>query len=91
MAARRSPKSRVAVRVCVGLPILKGIEMPLYVYKCSKCGHKLEELQKFSDEPLKKCPKCKKNALEKQLSADTGFCLMGYGWHKPGMSAPKKK
>ena len=64
--------------------------MPLYQYTCSECGHELEELQKFTDEPLKECPECKKEALEKMISSDTGFCLMGYGWHKPGMSVGNK-
>lgn len=65
--------------------------MPIYQYKCSDCGHELEELQKFSDEPLKECPNCKKEALEKQISTDTGFCLMGHGWHRPGMKAGSTK
>lgn len=64
--------------------------MPIYAYKCSECGHELEELQKFSDDPLKVCPNCEKEALEKQVSTDTGFCLMGRGWHRPGMRAGSK-
>lgn len=65
--------------------------MPIYGYKCSSCEHELEKIQKFSDEPLKKCPECEKDTLVKQVSTG-GFCLFGHGWAKPGMSAnPKKK
>ena len=34
--------------------------MPIYEYQCKICGHQLEILQKFSDEPLTECPECKK-------------------------------
>ena len=37
--------------------------MPIYEYKCSNCGHQFEKIQKFSDDPLKKCPNCDKNAF----------------------------
>jgi putative FmdB family regulatory protein len=41
--------------------------MPLYEYKCKKCGHHFERIVKFSDKPMKKCPDCgKKMAAFKQ-------------------------
>ena len=30
--------------------------MPTYEYRCDACKHTFEELQSFSEEPLKKCP-----------------------------------
>lgn len=33
--------------------------MPTYVYRCRKCGHELEIVQKMTDDPLTECPKCK--------------------------------
>lgn len=32
--------------------------MPLYEYKCKKCGHQFEKIQKYSDKMVKKCPDC---------------------------------
>ncbi len=32
--------------------------MPVYEYECLKCGGRFEEIQKFSDEPLKKHDGC---------------------------------
>ena len=32
--------------------------MPLYEYRCLKCGHRFEEIRKFSDPPLEVCPEC---------------------------------
>ena len=54
--------------------------MPIYEYRCSACGHKLEALQKLSDAPLVACPSCSRQTLEKQLSA-AGFQLKGSGWY----------
>ena len=54
--------------------------MPIYEYRCSACGHKLESLQKLADAPLVTCPSCGKESLKKQLSA-AGFQLKGSGWY----------
>lgn len=56
--------------------------MPIYNYKCqnNECNHELEALQKMSDEPLKECPKCHRNELQKQLTA-SNFQLKGGGWY----------
>ena len=68
--------------------------MPIYEYKCEECGHQLEAIQKFSDVPLTECPKCKKQALKKMLSA-SAFHLKGTGWYetdfKNSGSKPEKK
>ena len=64
--------------------------MPIYEYKCSECGHALEAIQKFSDEPLRECPSCKKQTLEKQLSA-SAFRLKGSGWYETDFKTGSKK
>jgi putative FmdB family regulatory protein len=56
------------------------VAMPIYEYRCSSCGHKLEALQKLSDVPLSKCPSCNADALVKLVSA-AGFQLKGSGWY----------
>ena len=43
--------------------------MPFYEYQCRACGTLTEVLQKVSDPPLKKCPECGKNQLQKLVSA----------------------
>ena len=52
--------------------------MPFYEYECSNCKFYVETLQKISDEPLRKCPSCKKPALKKLISAPV-FRLKGGG------------
>ena len=54
--------------------------MPIYEYKCKKCGDDFEVMQKVSDELLKTCEKCG-GELEKQWSL-SGFQLKGGGWYK---------
>ena len=39
--------------------------MPTYDYKCDGCGHKFEEMQSFSAEKLKTCPKCGEDKLQR--------------------------
>jgi putative FmdB family regulatory protein len=56
--------------------------MPTYEYECSACGKQLEALQSFSEDPLKKCPKCKKNKLERLISGGAGFIFKGDGFYE---------
>lgn len=55
--------------------------MPIYEYSCDACGHELEALQAFSDEPLTQCPACGKPQLRKLISA-AAFRLKGGGWYE---------
>lgn len=53
--------------------------MPLYDYKCTKCGHIFEVQQKISEEPLKYCPICK--GTIKRLISPAGIIFKGSGFH----------
>jgi len=55
-------------------------KMPVYEYECLNCREVHEALQKFSDEPLSKCPKC--GGPLKKLISNTSFILKGTGWYK---------
>ena len=63
--------------------------MPIYEYECASCGHRLEALQKVSEDPLKECPECHKNALGKLVSA-TSFQLKGTGWYETDFKTKSK-
>lgn len=62
--------------------------MPIYEYECQACGHRFEEWQKMSDDPIKVCPKCKKRKVEKLIS-QTSFQLKGGGWYSDLYSSAK--
>ena len=63
--------------------------MPIYDYKCTKCAHQIEVIQKISDDP-KTCPKCNKESLSKLISAPS-FRLKGSGWYETDFKTGKKK
>jgi putative FmdB family regulatory protein len=54
--------------------------MPVYVYHCNHCGFQFEQQQKFSDNPLKKCPECGKNLLHK-VYTPVGIIYKGSGFY----------
>jgi putative FmdB family regulatory protein len=53
--------------------------MPLYEYLCKKCGHRFEEIKKFSDVQPKKCPECG-GVIEQVISAPA-VQFKGSGWY----------
>src|SRR5262245_57909350 len=63
--------------------------MPIYEYRCAACGHQEEFLQKVTEKPLTKCPKCGKAKFQKLLSA-AGFQLKGSGWYATDFKAGGK-
>ncbi len=55
--------------------------MPTYEYRCTACGYEWEAVHSMKDPPLKKCPTCKKNKAQRQVSLGMGFILKGGGWY----------
>lgn len=81
--------------------------MPTYDYVCEACGHALEIFQSMTESPKRKCPKCKKLKLRRQIGTGGGILFKGSGFYetdyrsdsyksgekadKPGTSAPDSK
>ncbi len=63
--------------------------MPFYEYECSSCKFYSEVMQKITDAPLKKCPSCGKNTLQKLVSAPN-FRLKGGGWYETDFKSEKE-
>ena len=55
--------------------------MPTYEYACPKCGHAFEMSQSMRDEPLKKCPKCKKTGVKRLIGGGAGLIFKGTGFY----------
>ena len=53
--------------------------MPIYEYKCSKCGEVFEAFQKINDNPLNKCKYC--CGKVERLISQSSFQLKGSGWY----------
>ena len=56
--------------------------MPTYDYACAACGHRFDEFQSMSAQPLKKCPSCKKSKLERLIGAGAGVIFKGSGFYQ---------
>jgi putative FmdB family regulatory protein len=52
--------------------------MPIYEYRCEHCGD-FEEMQRITDPPLARCPKCRRKV--RRLISSTSFQLKGSGWY----------
>jgi putative FmdB family regulatory protein len=67
--------------------------MPLYEYKCDKCGQVFEVIQRFSDDPLTTHEVCGGH-VERLISAPSfqfkgsGFYITDYARNTPGGNAP---
>jgi len=46
--------------------------MPIYPYRCMKCGHEADEFHKMSDPNMDTCPMCDAKAYEKQVRLPAG-------------------
>jgi putative FmdB family regulatory protein len=54
--------------------------VPTYQYACTSCGHQLEAVQSFADEPLTECPACE-GRLRKMFSS-VGIVFKGSGFYR---------
>ncbi len=54
--------------------------MPTYQYACTACGHQLEAVQSFTDEPLSECPACEGRL--RKLFNSVGIVFKGSGFYR---------
>ncbi len=53
--------------------------MPIYEYRCEKCGKEFEAWQRISDEPIENCSEC--GGAARKLISQSTFVLKGSGWY----------
>lgn len=61
--------------------------MPVYTYRCDNCGVQFEQSQKFSDNPLTRCPECGKKTLKK-VYTPVGIVFKGSGFYATDHRSP---
>jgi len=54
--------------------------VPTYQYACTACGHQLEAVQSFADEPLTECPTCEGRL--RKLFSGIGVVFKGSGFYR---------
>ena len=69
--------------------------MPIYEYRCQKCGFKFEIKQKIDEKPPHCNNKVISGSVERicggkcdKLISKSSFSLKGGGWYKDGYSKP---
>ena len=61
--------------------------MPTYTYACEKCGHNLDVVQSFSDNPMRDCPNCGQASLHR-VYRPVGIVFKGSGFYATDNRSP---
>ena len=61
--------------------------MPVYTYRCGTCGLQFDRQQKFTDQPLVRCPECGKKSLHK-VYLPIGIVFKGSGFYATDHHSP---
>jgi putative FmdB family regulatory protein len=62
--------------------------VPTYQYACTECGHRLEAVQSFSDDPLSVCPVC--GGRLRKVFSPVGIVFKGSGFYRTDSRAKDK-
>ena len=69
--------------------------MPMYTYRCAKCGVQFDRIQSFKAKALTRCPECRGHV--RRLIQPAGIVFKGSGWYitdskkKPAEAKPESK
>lgn len=55
--------------------------MPTYEYKCDACGFAFEKFHSITAAPVKKCPQCGKNKVQRLIGTGAGLIFKGSGFY----------
>lgn len=61
--------------------------MPIYTYRCEHCGVQFDRRQKFTDDPLTRCPECNQKTLRK-VYQPVGIVFKGSGFYATDNRSP---
>jgi putative FmdB family regulatory protein len=63
--------------------------LPLYEYKCVKCGHRFERIENVAASETKKCSKC--GAKARRMLTAPAIQFKGSGWYVTDYAAKKSE
>jgi len=55
--------------------------MPTYEYRCKYCRFVFDEFQSMTAQPLRRCPECGRNGLQRLIGAGAGIIFKGSGFY----------
>ncbi len=56
--------------------------MPTYDYMCESCGHEFEQFQTITAKPIRKCPRCGREAVKRLIGVGAGIIFKGSGFYE---------
>jgi len=56
--------------------------MPTYDYRCESCGYAFEQFQSITARPLRTCPNCKRQRLQRLIGTGGGILFKGSGFYQ---------
>lgn len=56
--------------------------MPTYEYRCNACEHEFEQFQSIKASPIKKCPACGRQKVERLISGGGAVLFKGSGFYE---------
>jgi putative FmdB family regulatory protein len=54
--------------------------MPTYEYECLKCGHRFDLVQKMTEPPRRRCPRCR-GRVRRLVGTGAGMIFKGSGFY----------
>src|SRR5689334_25231973 len=85
---RKPPRCRTIGTRSIRVPMTEA-DVPTYQYACTACGHQLEAVQSFADEPLTECPACEGRL--RKLFSSVGVVFKGSGFYRTDSRTGDKK
>ena len=56
--------------------------MPTYEYQCPDCGHEFEKFQSITAHPVRKCPVCGENKVQRLIGSGAALIFKGSGFYQ---------
>jgi putative FmdB family regulatory protein len=56
--------------------------MPTYEYRCKACGHEFERFQGITQKPVRRCPSCGRNTVQRLIGTGAGIIFKGSGFYQ---------
>jgi putative FmdB family regulatory protein len=56
--------------------------LPTYEYECQACGHEFERFQSMKDDPVKRCPECRRLKVKRLFGTGAGIIFKGSGFYE---------
>ena len=56
--------------------------LPTYEYECQACGHEFERFQSMKDDPVERCPECRRLKVKRLFGTGAGIIFKGSGFYE---------